>query len=382
MSIIGPLYIPIFCWNNRKMYSNFMLGKSDMIDSTEAVTELLFLGDVFLGKKYSAINALKDNAVVFNLESPISKRGFPLPGKINLRFEHDLLKSAFCPLPIAVCLANNHIMDYGNEAFEDTVKVLKDNDVSFFGAGRKTENYHNPLIISLNQLQVGFLGYCGAKYYEKIEDVKRLDYRPAPLKMDLIQRDIQDLKDNMVDKIIVQFHWGRLDCSLPKPEQAITAKKCIEMGADCIVGHHSHTVQPVEKYKQGIIAYGLGNFIFPDLNIPSYFDVAGIPSRRFCQKQRYWNKSSIGLLVNVASLDFSIRYFYFNGKTITEQRKRGHKYAHFRLPDDPKHLRSLIRRHLRVRRMIQLFLSFFDNPRIPKASTFKYLARCCKGIYD
>ena len=48
----------------------------------------------------------------------------------------------------------------------------------------------------------------------------------------------------------------------PSATQLLLSRAAIDAGADLVVGHHSHVVQPIEQYKNGWIAYGLGNFIF------------------------------------------------------------------------------------------------------------------------
>ena len=59
-------------------------------------------------------------------------------------------------------------------------------------------------------------------------------------------------------------HWGQEHTRFPLVNDVINAKKIIEAGATAVIGSHTHTVQPIIKYKCGIIATSLGNFIFPD----------------------------------------------------------------------------------------------------------------------
>ena len=332
-------------------------------------TKLLFLGDVFLTGT-CAVNLLGGYPLILNLEGPISNRGTPIEGKINLIMREGILEKVFNPLPVAVSLANNHIMDFGNEAFEDTIMNLEKLGVLFFGAGRANENYNNPLIVSFEGLRVGFLGYCYAFYYDQIKDVRGLLYGPAPLETERIQRDIDYLKDK-VDRIVITFHWGIEDCNLPKMEQVYFARKAIEMGADCIIGHHAHAIQPVEMHQTGIVAYGLGNFIFPDLNVPSYFDKTGNPTEYFMKRQRSWNKSSIGILIDLAALAYDILPFYCDGKQVLDKTTFWHRYSRINIEKYRPKLNRIISRHMTTKRLFSYAFSYMERPRIPKIKTIK-----------
>jgi len=328
-------------------------------------TRLLFLGDVFLTRT-CAVNLPGGYPLILNLEGPISNRGTPIEGKINLIMREGILEKVFNPLPVAVSLANNHIMDFGNEAFEDTIMNLEKLGVLFFGAGRANKNYNNPSIVSFEGLRVGFLGYCYAFYYDQIKNVRGLLYGPAPLETERIQRDIDYLKGK-VDRIVLTFHWGVEDCNLPEMEQVYFARKVIEMGADCIIGHHAHAIQPVEMHQRGIIAYGLGNFISPDLNVLSYFDEAGKPTECFRKRQRSWNKASVGILIDLAALAYDILPFYFDDRRVENKQKIFHRYATYDIECNLKKLNSLALRNLKWNRLVHCVLSYMEKPKIPTA---------------
>src|SRR5690554_3570047 len=101
--------------------------------------KILFLGDWYINSPANAHQAIKDYPFIFNLEAPITKRGLPTPGKINLRMEQNRIKECFGRNPAAICLANNHIADYGNEAIDDTFAELSAMGILFFGAGSEDD---------------------------------------------------------------------------------------------------------------------------------------------------------------------------------------------------------------------------------------------------
>jgi hypothetical protein len=76
--------------------------------------------------------------------------------------------------------------------------------------------------------------------------------------------DIKCLRDQ-VDYVIVSLHWGIEGSNYPNVDQISLAQRLIDVGADIIWGHHAHVIQPIVKYKSGIICFGLGNFAFRDV---------------------------------------------------------------------------------------------------------------------
>jgi poly-gamma-glutamate synthesis protein (capsule biosynthesis protein) len=64
------------------------------------------------------------------------------------------------------------------------------------------------------------------------------------------------------DYVVVSFHWGTENSAGPKPYQVTAAHRAIDAGADVVIGHHPHVLQGIERYKNGVILYSLGNFAF------------------------------------------------------------------------------------------------------------------------
>ena len=76
-----------------------------------------------------------------------------------------------------------------------------------------------------------------------------------------ISNDIKNAK-KQAQKVIVFFHWGNEFTRKINPKQKELAHQSIDSGADIVLGTHPHVVQPLEIYKNKLIAYSLGNFIF------------------------------------------------------------------------------------------------------------------------
>ena len=183
-----------------------------------------------------------DDITFVNLEGPLTLhprtaiKTFPMRGEPEYV---EILKSA----SVEICnLSNNHIYDCGDEGFQDTVNVLKANNIKFCGEGYSD-------VIDIRGLKVGFLGYQGWEDYPE-------------LRSEIANDIIKMRKDQGADVVIVEFHWGIEGDYTSYSIQDNLAHSAIDSGADIVVGAHPHVVQGLEVYKGKIIAYSLGNFCF------------------------------------------------------------------------------------------------------------------------
>ncbi|MFW5895306.1 MAG: CapA family protein [archaeon] len=149
-------------------------------------------------------------------------------------------------------LANNHILEHGYDSLVRTIDLLEDNGIKSAGVAENNSKSHELVVIERNGISFGFLAYClinDSTAYCSIDDI------------DEIIDDVRKRKDK-VDNLIVSLHWGNEYIRKPSPQQVQLGHSIIDAGADLILGHHPHVLQGVEKYKEGIIAYSLGNFVF------------------------------------------------------------------------------------------------------------------------
>ncbi len=333
---------------------------------------ILFLGDVLPDKEFKMDFDLH-YPYMLNLEGPVSEKGFPVPDKVNIRGKQEIFKKNFSVPPVAVALGNNHITDFGDAAVKDSLAILKKNSIGFYGAGTEEENFNNPFITMSGGLSAGFLSYCNCIYCMDEDNYRELTYRPAPMNYELVRKDILNLKDK-VDRIIVQLHWGVEESNLPTVEQVRLGRHLIDLGAHCIIGHHAHAVQPVEKYKHGLIVYGLGNFMFSNFNISCYFDEYGHSKRQIAKKQRAWNKASLGILIDLESMQFDIKYYWLENNKIIEKYHFFHKYAYYVIPENMNKLAYAGKRHLKFKRLFSMLSDYFNSPGIPKmTSVFTFI---------
>ena len=207
---------------------------------------------------------LNDSDLTFgNLESPISDRGKAEPGKY----------CTFCAKPATVdclkyagvdvvSLANNHCLDYGPDALNDTLYYLDNAKILHPGIwyGDKVQNASlpRPDIITVNGIRFGFLSYT--------ENVSTAwqgapgHAGPLPNSESVMFSDIK-YSDPLVDVLVVSIHWRKWPqyTTAPFSEDRELCHSIIDWGADVIVGHGPHVVHEIEGYHGGVIFYSIGN---------------------------------------------------------------------------------------------------------------------------
>lgn len=182
---------------------------------------------------------------------PIQKDGPPMSAPA------DMVKGLTAVPFDVVCLANNHIMDYGEAGLSNTLAVLKANQLVGIGAGMTLDEARQPFARTIQGAKVSILNVA-----EGEEGASRGGAGVAPLDMDTLRREIGRLKQEN-DVVIVIAHAGRENVPFPPPYVQAAYRAMIEMGADMVIAHHPHAPQGVELYQNGLIAYSLGNFAFP-----------------------------------------------------------------------------------------------------------------------
>ena len=195
-----------------------------------------------------------------NLECVVATVGEAIPKWFNFRC-HPRVVPVLARYIDAVSVANNHSGDYGKEAFAEQLQILKERGVPYFGGGMDFAEAHRPLILERNGLKIAILGYNNVELrsYEAGPDTPGL----AWIELDQLAADVRAAREQ-ADIVVVYPHWGYDYMFWHAEDQAEIARVAIDAGADLVVGNHPHVTQPVEIYKDRLIAYSLGNFVFDD----------------------------------------------------------------------------------------------------------------------
>lgn len=154
-----------------------------------------------------------------------------------------------------VSLANNHITDMGLEGLRQTQAILKEKNIAFAGGGESQELARQPFVIERKGQKFGFLSYTyGVNFHSS-----GVFYAIAS--DESVATDVELLKKS-VDVVIVLVHFGQEYSPTPTTAQQQFSHRAIDSGATLVIGSHPHVPQPLERYRNGLIAYSLGNLVF------------------------------------------------------------------------------------------------------------------------
>lgn len=202
----------------------------------------------------------KADVIVGNLESPISTRGTAVENKkFTLRAGLIATKALVAAGIRVVTLANNHSMDFGPLALQDTLEQLDENNILYSGAGMDLEDARAPALLKVKGKTLAFLSYSLTFPLEFFASASRPG--TAPGYREFVKADIEKAR-TLADFVVVSFHWGAELMLAAKDYQIALGRESIDWGADLVLGHHPHVLQEIELYKDKLIAYSLGNFVF------------------------------------------------------------------------------------------------------------------------
>ena len=199
---------------------------------------------------------------ITNLECPlttcqvkITKTGPSLKAKPTLI---NYLKEAGFNL---VTLANNHIMDYGQQGLKDTLEILDKNKIAHVGAEMDGFRALNIFYFIKNDVKIAILNFAENEWSTTKDEA------PGANPVNAIKNfySIQEAKKN-ADAVVVINHGGNELSHLPSPGLKDRLHFYVDAGADCVINHHTHFISGYERYKDIPIFYSLGNFIFDNPN--------------------------------------------------------------------------------------------------------------------
>ncbi|MGY3319752.1 CapA family protein [Arthrobacter sp. TE12232] len=242
--------------------------------------QIALLGDVMLGRLVNrhlatanpaypwgdTLELLREADVrVANLECVLASGGEPEPGKI-FHFRSDLknVDSLLAAGIDVVSLANNHVLDFGADAFREMLPALDGAGILHAGAGPDLDAARRPAVRRVGGTAVGFIAFTDNQpdweagpsvpgvYFVPLDDGGE---RGAAL-LDLVQRT-----KARVQLLIVSAHWGgNWGSDAPVRHQDL-ARDLIDAGADVVFGHSPHVFRGVGIHRDRPIIYSAGDFV-------------------------------------------------------------------------------------------------------------------------
>ncbi|HEV2734315.1 MAG TPA: CapA family protein, partial [Longimicrobiaceae bacterium] len=153
-----------------------------------------------------------------------------------------------------VSVANNHAVQHGVAAFEETVALLREVGITPCGLRGTAPWGSEPAVLTREGARIGFLGYCLRPRQYGRDEPPFAEGTPFE-----ILADVRRLRPT-VDHVVVSLHWGEEFVPTPSAAEVTLGRSIVDAGAALVLGHHPHVVRPVERHRGGVVAYSLGNF--------------------------------------------------------------------------------------------------------------------------
>jgi len=228
-----------------------MLGRKVAERLRKAAPESLFAPEVVEAARAADL-------MIVNLECCISERGIPAPDRLFHFRAPPIAAEALAHLGVdCVTLANNHVLDYGAEALDDTLRYLRAAGVRSVGAGRNEEAARAPLALEANGEWLRVLAFSD----QPAEYAAGPD-RPGIAFADLSRKKLADwllepMHEDDPQSVLVCPHWGPNMAPQPVPEVRRAAEAFQKAGATLIAGHSAHLFHGVA----GRVLFDLGDFV-------------------------------------------------------------------------------------------------------------------------
>jgi poly-gamma-glutamate synthesis protein (capsule biosynthesis protein) len=238
-----------------------------------ATTSLVLCGDVMLARKVRErardnddvswpfrknlfLTANADIAFA-NLESFFCANPKPAPAHLVFQLYPEQVEALKVAGFDVLSLANNHANNVGREGMAFTLDLLQSNGIEPSGGGHTLAEAHLPALVETPNLTVAFCSYtAAASLTASPESPGHTAWGIAHLRNDLSRAEEE------ADLVVVSLHAGDEYAPRENRLQRDFAHAAINAGADIVVGHHPHVLEPIEVYRGRLICYSLGNYVF------------------------------------------------------------------------------------------------------------------------
>ncbi len=288
-NILNYLKKNVYYGGKEDANTDWVRAKTDMPDIRDPdFITMNFAGDIMLdrgvensviknfnndfGALFENLEILKKADISFaNLEGPVSDLGRDRHNLYSFRMNPTVIPTLAGAGFDIVSVANNHVGDWGRDAYADTLSRLQENEILYTGGGVSAKSAEEPTVIEKYGIKIGFLGFSdvGPDWMKATDEIPGSEAQaglPAQAGLLLASNprfdDIVRNASQKVDYLVVSFHFGDEYKLVHNARQELLAHKAIDAGAKIVIGHHPHVAEDTEIYKDGFIAYSLGNFIF------------------------------------------------------------------------------------------------------------------------
>ncbi|WP_173918612.1 CapA family protein [Halobacillus sp. Marseille-Q1614] len=256
--------------------NEWLKPSSASVEEKESMFTASIVGDIMFGRyvnevtskhsydhHFDKVRSLLENSdyVSGNLEHPVvtNENIVPIEKPYNFKTEPEAVTALKNANFTVANLANNNTLDYGVQGLTETIQTFNEAELGFVGAGQSLAEAEQIHYAEYNGITVATLGF---------NDILNDSTRATESGGGVLGADPQTFlplikeADENADLVFVNVHWGKEYEHQVEPKQRDYAHAMADAGADAIFGSHPHVLSPVEKYKDTMIFYSLGNFIF------------------------------------------------------------------------------------------------------------------------
>ncbi len=199
-----------------------------------------------------------------NLEGAIARTGAPVPDKqYHFRGSTRFLRGAATAGGLdVVTVANNHSLDFGKAGLLATLNAVRAVHLRSIGGGANLARARQPVVLTVGGLRVALLGYTDIR--PAGFDAGPSSPGAAPAEPTYVSTDVARAHKH-ADVVVVWFHWGVQNARKPDARQALLARTALQAGASLVLGAHPHVLQSLKRSPHSLVAWSLGNFVFPSV---------------------------------------------------------------------------------------------------------------------
>jgi hypothetical protein len=204
-----------------------------------------------------------------NLEAAAAREGARQRKSFTFRFDPAAIRELAAVGFSYLSVTNNHSFDFGPTAFVQTLKELDASGIGSSGAGEDLEQARRAWQGARGSLRIRVLSFgaypAEAGGFDGQRDAAAGPGRPGILWLDDASAAAAAVQFPPEGFNIAVVHGGEEWASRPTLEQMRLYRALVSVGADLVVGAHPHVLQGMESYRGKLIAYSLGNFVFPGM---------------------------------------------------------------------------------------------------------------------
>ena len=270
--------------SNPMLYESYVKNAKDYVELAKQVNGHIpqpISFDYIWGDALTIIK--KADARIINLETSITRRNNYFNKGINYRMHPKNIPCLTVAAIDCCTLANNHVLDWGEEGLLETFKTLQKAGIKYTGAGNNIFDAEAPCILQIKGKGRVLVFSYGLPSSGIPNSWRATENSPGVnLLPDLSLRTAQNISEKIAafkqpdDLVIASIHWGGNWGYEISEQQKKFAHALIDLGGIAVIhGHSSHHVKGLEVYKNKLIIYGCGDFLNDYEGISSHEDYRG-----------------------------------------------------------------------------------------------------------